>query len=220
MAMKPKDSPQAKKALRVLHESVGRRSERPTKPVNVASDRNEDAETAARVLRRAGEPQGTAADPHLVLTPTSADAGKAAHVLHETVGTAATSGGTSEPNNGAGKTPPPDAPYAFAFPPGGSTVLPFSAPSHGLAVMTGVAAVLSRGFVEISREGFVLGQKRFEKNLQSLTAVAQCRSIPELLAVQTKLLTEKAQELAENSRRIAELSTRVASEVAEKIAAK
>jgi hypothetical protein len=82
------------------------------------------------------------------------------------------------------------------------------------AVQTGLstASELARGVQDVSREWFELSQKRLLKNLDGLSSLAQCRSVPDFMAVQTALIRDNLEQTLDNSRRMAELTRQLADE--------
>ena len=82
------------------------------------------------------------------------------------------------------------------------------------AVQTGLstASELARGVQDVSREWFELSQKRLQKNLDGLSSLAQCRSVPDFMAVQTSLIRDNLEQTLDNSRRMAELTRQLADE--------
>ena len=74
------------------------------------------------------------------------------------------------------------------------------------------ASELARGVQDVSREWFELSQKRLLKNLDGLSSLAQCRSVPDLMAVQTALIRDNLEQTLDNSRRMAELTRQLADE--------
>ena len=82
------------------------------------------------------------------------------------------------------------------------------------AVQTGLstASELARGVQDVSREWFELSQKRLLKNLDGLSSLAQCRSVPDFMAVQTALIRDNLEQTLDNSRRMAELTMQLADE--------
>ena len=82
------------------------------------------------------------------------------------------------------------------------------------AVQTGLstASELARGIQDVSREWFELSQKRLLKNLDGLSSLAQCRSVPDFMAVQTSLIRDNLEQTLDNSRRMAELTRQLADE--------
>jgi phasin family protein len=73
-------------------------------------------------------------------------------------------------------------------------------------------AVLARGAQDVSREWFELSQKRLHKNLDGLSSLAQCRSVPDFIAVQTSLIRDNLEQTLDNSRRMADLTRQLADE--------
>ena len=76
-------------------------------------------------------------------------------------------------------------------------------------------AVLTRGAQDISREWVKLAGERLQRNLEGLKELAQCRTLPDLIAVQNRLTRENMEHMLNNSRRIAEMSLQVASEASQ-----
>jgi hypothetical protein len=75
------------------------------------------------------------------------------------------------------------------------------------------STALVRGFQEVSRAVFEMTQDRFQRNVEALTALSRCRSVPEFLAAQTSLLRDNVDLTLENSQRLAQLSVGVVEEV-------
>jgi len=84
------------------------------------------------------------------------------------------------------------------------------------AVQTGLstASELARGVQDVSREWFELSQKRLLKNLDGLSSLAQCRSVPDFMAVQTSLIRDNLEQTLDNSRRMVERSAQRVSRTA------
>jgi hypothetical protein len=55
-------------------------------------------------------------------------------------------------------------------------------------------------------------QKRLQRNLDGLQALARCRSMTDFVEVQSSLLRDNLEQTMENSRRIAELTIQMADE--------
>jgi phasin family protein len=91
--------------------------------------------------------------------------------------------------------------------------------TQNLGAITEAGSVLMRGFQDVSREWVALAQERLQSNAEGLAKLAQCRSLPDLAAVQSELVRENLQQMIENSRRVAEHSIQVANEAARTIAA-
>ena len=80
-------------------------------------------------------------------------------------------------------------------------------------------AVLAQGFQDISREWASLAQDQLRKNLDAFNALLRCRSLQDVIAVQSGLVRDSLELTVTNGRQIAELSVEVASEAAERIRA-
>ena len=87
--------------------------------------------------------------------------------------------------------------------------------SQTIDAVTQWGAVLTRGAQDISREWFRLAGERMQRNLEGLKELADCKSLPDLLSVQSRLARENMELMLDNSRRIAELSLQVASEASQ-----
>jgi hypothetical protein len=72
--------------------------------------------------------------------------------------------------------------------------------------------VLARGLQDVSRECLELSQKRMQRNLEGLNDLVRCRSMADLLAVQSSLIRDNVEQTVDNSRRIAELALQTADE--------
>jgi prophage DNA circulation protein len=86
--------------------------------------------------------------------------------------------------------------------------------SQNLHAVAQSGTVLARGVQDISREWVELSRKRLQKNLDGLTALARCRSVPDLVAAQASLIRDNLEQTLDNSRRITELTVQVAHEAA------
>ena len=69
-----------------------------------------------------------------------------------------------------------------------------------------------RGLQEVSREVVSRSQQRLQRNLDGLQALARCRSITDLVEVQSSLLRDNLEQTLENSRRLAELTLQMTDE--------
>jgi hypothetical protein len=76
--------------------------------------------------------------------------------------------------------------------------------------MTESTTVMIRGFQDVSREWLDMSRNRFQTNLDGFHAMARCRSVQDLVAVQTSLIRDNLELAMENGRRLAELSAGVA----------
>jgi hypothetical protein len=86
--------------------------------------------------------------------------------------------------------------------------------SQNLRAVTQSGTVLIRGAQDVSREWLELSQKRWQRNLEGLAALARCRSMPDFVAAQTSLIRDNLDQTIDNSRRFAELARQVADEAA------
>jgi phasin family protein len=84
--------------------------------------------------------------------------------------------------------------------------------SQNLRTAAQAGTALAHGFQEISREAFELSQRRWQRNLDALNALARCRSLQDLVAVQSGLIRDNLEQTVENSRRMAELTIQMADE--------
>jgi hypothetical protein len=82
--------------------------------------------------------------------------------------------------------------------------------SQVLEAMAETTTTLTRSVQELSRECVELSQERLKRNIDGLASLAECRSIPDFLAIQSELVRDNLQRTIDNSRRVAELSVRVA----------
>jgi hypothetical protein len=74
------------------------------------------------------------------------------------------------------------------------------------------STALARGVQDVSREVVDRSQKRLQRNLDGLQALARCRSMTDVVEVQSSLLRDNLEQTMENSRRIAELTIQMADE--------
>jgi phasin family protein len=84
--------------------------------------------------------------------------------------------------------------------------------ARNLQAVAQAGTVLARGAQDVSREWFELSQKRLQKNLDGLSSLAQCRSVPDFIAVQTSLIHDNLEQTLDNSRRMADLTRQLADE--------
>jgi len=74
------------------------------------------------------------------------------------------------------------------------------------------STVLMRGIQDVSRECLEMSRDRLQRNLSGFTVLGRCRSIHDLIAVQTSFIRGNLELTIENSRRLAELAVDVAQE--------
>lgn len=79
-----------------------------------------------------------------------------------------------------------------------------------LTVMAEAGSLLTRSFQDFSREWLSLMQESVQTNIEGLTELARCRSVPDLMAVQNGLMRAQLQQTVEGARRIAEVTSRAA----------
>jgi hypothetical protein len=84
--------------------------------------------------------------------------------------------------------------------------------AHNLRAVAQSSTVLTRGLQEVSREVVSRSQQRLQRNLDGLQALARCRSITDLVEVQSSLLRDNLEQTLENSRRLAELTLQMTDE--------
>ncbi|WP_114948442.1 phasin family protein [Microvirga calopogonii] len=85
--------------------------------------------------------------------------------------------------------------------------------SHNLRAVAHSGTALARGFQDVSREVLERSQRRLQRNLEALNALAHCRSMTDLIEVQASLLRDNLELTMENNRRIAELTIQITDEV-------
>ncbi|QRM33521.1 phasin family protein [Microvirga sp. VF16] len=86
--------------------------------------------------------------------------------------------------------------------------------AHNLRAAAQSGTVLARGLQDASREVVDRSQKRLQRNLDGLQALARCRSVTDFVEVHSSLLRDNLEQTVENSRRIAELTIAMADEAA------
>jgi phasin family protein len=89
--------------------------------------------------------------------------------------------------------------------------------AQGMEVLTQASTALTRGFQDLSREWLTLAQTRLQRNIDAMSAIASCRSLPELLRVQTELVRDNLQHTLEGTQRMVEVSTRIANEAGQTV---
>lgn len=86
--------------------------------------------------------------------------------------------------------------------------------SQNIEAVSQASTVLTKGAQEISREWMGLIQDRLAKNLDAMNRLASCRSLQDLVVVQSDIVRDRLGHTVEGSRRLAETSLRVADEAA------
>jgi len=88
--------------------------------------------------------------------------------------------------------------------------------SENVQAVTEASTVITKGAQELSREWLKIAQDRHAKNIDGIKRLAGCRSVQDLIAVQSDLLRDSLQELINTNKRVAELSVRLANEAAQR----
>src|SRR3954449_13491189 len=78
--------------------------------------------------------------------------------------------------------------------------------SQNIEALSQASNILIKGAQEISREWFDVMQERMSKNLDALNRLAGCRSLQDLVTVQTDIARDRLGHTFESSRRLAEVS--------------
>jgi hypothetical protein len=91
--------------------------------------------------------------------------------------------------------------------------------AQNLRAVAQSSTALTRGLQDVSREVADRSQKRLQRNLDGLQALARCRSMTDLVEAQTSLLRDNLEQTVDNSRRIAELTIQMAEEATRTVTA-
>jgi hypothetical protein len=91
--------------------------------------------------------------------------------------------------------------------------------SENLGALLETSAVLTRGMQDVSHKWLSLSQHGLQKNIEGLTQLARCRSMQDLVAVQSELMRNNWHYMIDVSRQIAERSIEIANEATQKISA-
>jgi phasin family protein len=86
--------------------------------------------------------------------------------------------------------------------------------SQNIEALSQAGTILTKGAQEVSRQWFDLLQERLVKNLDAMNKLAGCRSLQDVVTVQTEIARDRFGQAVESSRRIAEISVRVTDEAA------
>lgn len=79
--------------------------------------------------------------------------------------------------------------------------------------------ILAGGAGNITLEWFGLRQERMLKNLEGVTDLLSCRTIPDFVSLQSSLVRSNVERMLENSQRLAQLTAQVAQEATRTLAA-
>src|SRR5919202_3704301 len=71
--------------------------------------------------------------------------------------------------------------------------------SRNIEAIAECNAVLAQGFQDISRECVSLAQDRLQRNLDGFNALLRCRSLQDLVAVQSGLVRDNLEQMLDNS---------------------
>src|SRR4051794_41932710 len=91
--------------------------------------------------------------------------------------------------------------------------------AQNLEAVSQASTVLTRGAQELSREWFDVMQDRLAKSIDAMNRLAGCRSLQDLLTIQSEITRDRLGDALNSGRRIAEVSLRVADEAAKVIQA-
>src|SRR4051794_12080553 len=84
--------------------------------------------------------------------------------------------------------------------------------SQNIEAVAQASTILTKGAQEISREWFDLLQQRLVKNIDATNRLAGCRSLQDLVTIQSDIVRDLLGHTVEGGRRIAEVSMRMADE--------
>ena len=85
-------------------------------------------------------------------------------------------------------------------------------------VIAETGTIFARGFRDISREWVSFAQSRVRKNVESLGALARCRTPQDFVALQRDFVRDNLEGALNSSRRVSEISAEIAGEAVRKIA--
>ena len=75
-----------------------------------------------------------------------------------------------------------------------------------MEAITKFGTVLTQAYQDTSREWYGLAQKQWQRNIEGLSKLAQCRSVQDFTAVQSGLVRESLQHMVEDTRAIVKIS--------------
>jgi phasin family protein len=91
--------------------------------------------------------------------------------------------------------------------------------SQNVQAIANTSTVLARGFQDVVREWLNFTQSRLDENLDRVSALTTCRSIPDLVALQSDLIRENLEQMIDKGQQIMQQSTKVTHEAARTITA-
>jgi phasin family protein len=100
----------------------------------------------------------------------------------------------------------------------GIQTLADQAPDHLQAVARS-NRILASGAGTITLEWFGLRQERLLKNLEGMTDLLSCRTIPDFMSLQSSLVRSNVERMLENSQRLTQLTAQVAQEATQTLTA-
>jgi hypothetical protein len=89
--------------------------------------------------------------------------------------------------------------------------------SRNFQAIVETGTVLADGMRNVSGEWIAFAQRRVEQNLDRVDALWACRTVPELVAVQTDIVRDNIEGFLQAARRASEISTRTAAESVRKM---
>jgi hypothetical protein len=89
--------------------------------------------------------------------------------------------------------------------------------SRDLECIVQSGTIMAGGMQNISREMLEFARNRMEQNLHRVDALANCRTVQELLAAQSDLVRDSLEDFVQSTRRISEISMQMADEAARRI---
>src|SRR5262245_44702195 len=89
--------------------------------------------------------------------------------------------------------------------------------SRNVQVMMETGALLAQGAQNVSGEWLNFTQTRAGRNLDRLDALLGCRTIGDMMAVQTALVRDSLEDFLQSARRTSEMTTRIADEAVRKM---
>jgi phasin family protein len=90
--------------------------------------------------------------------------------------------------------------------------------AQSIEAVTQASTVMTRSLQDLSRELITLAEEHLRRNVDALGAMSRCRSIQELIALQSEFLRDNLQHTLESTRRVAEVSTRMSNEASRTMA--
>ena len=89
---------------------------------------------------------------------------------------------------------------------------------QNMEAITKCGTVLTQAYQDTAREWYGLAQKQLQRNLESLSRLAHCRSGQDFAATQSSLVRESLQAMVEDGRLIAEISLKAVNDASKAVA--